>query len=212
GELIREAYSQEAVSFGFWFGDDSIPEPCFYSYTVPEPEGLAEAPLSPPQAEWSAGENSHLALLRYADAREQADPKAAVLDFLQSAYLAGAKRIGWDIDALACPGGVTDPYAQGRRSTDWALGPVSPDTFGGYRCEWKEKVFSGSAPHAHQSGEKDEPDRRRRTGKIEIRGERGRDRGGLFRLPPARGGGSRPTARGGGAGLRRQGGGHRPHA
>ena len=114
GELIREAYSQEAVSFGFWFGDDSIPEPCFYSYTVPEPEGLAEAPLNPSQAEWSAGENSHLALLRYADARAQADPKTAVLDFLQSAYLAGAERIGWDIDALACPGGITDPYAKGR--------------------------------------------------------------------------------------------------
>lgn len=114
GELVREAYSREAVSFGFWFGDESIPEPCFYSYTAPEPDGLTERPLSPSSAEWRASGDSHLALFRYADAREQADPKAAVLDFLESAYLAGAGLAGWDVDALACPGGVTDPHAGGR--------------------------------------------------------------------------------------------------
>ena len=113
GEVIREAYSREAVSFGFWFGDDDVPEPCFYSYTVPEPEGITEHPLSPSSAEWLAGGNSHLALFRYADVRKQDDPKAAVLDFLGSAYLAGAKQAGWDIDSLACPGGVTDPHAEG---------------------------------------------------------------------------------------------------
>jgi hypothetical protein len=32
-----------------------------------------------------------------------------VLAFYESAYQAGAGRAGWDITALACPGGITDP-------------------------------------------------------------------------------------------------------
>ncbi|MFE1166460.1 DUF5996 family protein [Nocardiopsis sp. NPDC058789] len=113
GALVREAYSREVVSFGFWFGDDDVPEPCFYAYAAPEPEGLTQEPLSPVEAEWRPSGHGHLALLRYADAREHPDPRAAVLGFLESAYRAGAGRLGWDIDALACPGGVTDPHLGG---------------------------------------------------------------------------------------------------
>ena len=40
--VTREAYSREVISFGFWFGDDRFAEPAFYSYTAPEPAGLAE--------------------------------------------------------------------------------------------------------------------------------------------------------------------------
>ena len=36
-------------------------------------------------------------------------PRAAVLDFYESAYQAGAGRAAWDIARLACPGGITDP-------------------------------------------------------------------------------------------------------
>jgi hypothetical protein len=43
--VTREAYSREVISFGFWFGDDSFPEPAFYAYTAPEPTGLAGQPL-----------------------------------------------------------------------------------------------------------------------------------------------------------------------
>ncbi|WP_017540845.1 DUF5996 family protein [Nocardiopsis halophila] len=108
GPLIREAYSEEVVSFGFWFGDESVPEPAFYSYTAPEPEGLTGAPL-PDGAEWLDGAHGHLALLRYGRARAAADPRAAVLSFYQAAYEAGAPLLGWDTAGLACPDGVTDP-------------------------------------------------------------------------------------------------------
>ncbi|MDT0327075.1 DUF5996 family protein [Nocardiopsis lambiniae] len=114
GGVVREAYSREVVSSGFWFGDDKVPEPCFYSYTAPEPEGLTDRPLRPDAAEWVESGGGHLALYRYADAREEDDPRAAVLDFLESAYRAGATLAGWDVDALACPRGVTDPYQGGR--------------------------------------------------------------------------------------------------
>jgi hypothetical protein len=35
--------------------------------------------------------------------RTAADPRAVVLDFLESAYVAGARRAGWDLAALRCP-------------------------------------------------------------------------------------------------------------
>ncbi|MEU8248547.1 DUF5996 family protein [Nonomuraea sp. NPDC048916] len=107
--VTREAYSREVISSGFWFGDDAFPEPAFYSYTAPEPEGLDREPLSPPAAQWIEQRGGHLAVLRYADARSEADPRAAVLAFYESAYEAGARRAGWDIGRLACPGGITDP-------------------------------------------------------------------------------------------------------
>ncbi len=97
----REAYSHEVISFGFWFGDDRVPAPAFYSYTAPEPEGLAEEPLSPPAAKWAESNGAHLAILMYEDARNTDAPRTTVLDFLESAYKAGAKRAGWDTDEFA---------------------------------------------------------------------------------------------------------------
>jgi hypothetical protein len=108
--VTREAYSREVISSGFWFGDEAFPEPAFYSYTAPEPAGLATEPLLPPAARWVEQRESHLAVLRYDDARAEPDPWAAALSFYESAYQAGARRAGWDITALACPGGVTDPH------------------------------------------------------------------------------------------------------
>jgi hypothetical protein len=101
--VTREAYSHEVISAGFWFGDDAVPEPAFYSYAAPEPAGLSDEALRPPAARWVDNRGSHLALLRYDDARESADPRATVLDFFESAYLAAAARAGWDVDSLRWP-------------------------------------------------------------------------------------------------------------
>jgi len=48
-------------------------------------------------------------VLRYDDARAEPEPRSAVLDFYESAYQAGARLAGWDIQRLASPGGITDP-------------------------------------------------------------------------------------------------------
>jgi hypothetical protein len=110
--VTREAYSHEVISSGFWFGDDTFPEPAFYSYTAPEPDGLATEPLRPAAAAWESRRGSHLAVLRYDDARALADPRAAVLDFYQSAFDAGARRAGWDRDRYAAAGADRDPGAR----------------------------------------------------------------------------------------------------
>jgi hypothetical protein len=96
----REAYSHEVISFGFWAGDQNLRAPAFYSYTYPEPEGLKSEPLRPAAASWIDQRGSALALLIYDDLRAGPDPRAALLDFFQSAYEAGARRAGWDRAAL----------------------------------------------------------------------------------------------------------------
>jgi hypothetical protein len=101
--VTREAYSHELISFGFWAGDDNVREPTYYSYTAPEPPGLREQPLLPAEAAW---QENGLATLRYDVVRDAPDPRATLLDFLDSAYRAGATTAGWDIAELSsvwCP-------------------------------------------------------------------------------------------------------------
>jgi hypothetical protein len=112
--VTREAYSREVISFGFWFGDESMTEPAFYSYMAPEPDGLTREPLRPRAARWSGRPGHQLAVLSLGDVRASADRHATVLDFYESTYQAGARLTGWDIAALASPGGVTDPYGKPR--------------------------------------------------------------------------------------------------
>jgi hypothetical protein len=92
----REAYSHEVISFGFWWGDDNIPAPAFYSYVVPEPVGLANEPLSPEIARWQESGAGHLALMMYEDAIASDNPRETILEFLESAYQTEARMAGWD--------------------------------------------------------------------------------------------------------------------
>jgi len=96
GVVERQAYSHEVISFGFWAGDDNVPAPAFYSYTAPEPEGLTDEPLRPEAAYWGTLRGGAMALLLYEEVRKAESPRADVLDFLESAYQAGANRAGWD--------------------------------------------------------------------------------------------------------------------
>lgn len=99
GMVEREAYSHEVISFGFWFGDDkTVPAPAFYSYTAPEPAGLANEPLSPDTAKWAESNGAHMALLMYDDVRGLEDPRRMILEFLESAYQGGAKRADWNVE------------------------------------------------------------------------------------------------------------------
>lgn len=99
-QVEKEAYSHEVISFGFWFGDDTIKEPAFYSYTYPSPKGIDKEPLQPETAKWQDSNGSPMALLLYEDIRTSDNPKQQIMDFLQSSYQAGAKLAGWDIQAL----------------------------------------------------------------------------------------------------------------
>jgi hypothetical protein len=101
-----EAYSHEIISFGFWAGDQRHPFPAYYSYTAPEPAELSRQVLRPAQAEWVAQGNGSLAILPYDEVRKSAGPRGTLLEFLQSAFEAGAGLAGWDLADTAtqwCP-------------------------------------------------------------------------------------------------------------
>ena len=47
---MRDAYSHEVISHGFWPGSGPILEPAFYAYAVPEPPGLKGVAVRPEAA------------------------------------------------------------------------------------------------------------------------------------------------------------------
>ena len=96
--ITREAYSHEVISHGWWPGHGPLGKPAFYSYTAPAPEGLSEAKLRPEQAFYSNDLSEFLLL--YDDVRTAPDPNAALMDFLQSTYEAGANLANWDRASL----------------------------------------------------------------------------------------------------------------
>lgn len=96
--IQREAYSHECSSAGFWPGSGSLLEPAYYAYTVPEPAGIREARVLPDGAHFDTQLGEFILL--YEDVRKAPDPRAALLDFLQSTYEAGADLGRWDRAAL----------------------------------------------------------------------------------------------------------------
>ena len=82
----------------FQSGFGSLTGPAFFSYAAPEPPGFKDAPVRPAQALYSAEFNNFL--LMYDDVRSAADPRAAVLEFLQSTYEAAATLGRWDRENL----------------------------------------------------------------------------------------------------------------
>jgi hypothetical protein len=100
--ITREAYSHEVTSAGFWPGTlaqgASAIDAAFYAYASPEPPGYKSARAGPAGAFYSPDLN--IFILRYDDVRGAASPRAALLDFLQTTYEAGADLGKWDRPAL----------------------------------------------------------------------------------------------------------------
>ena len=96
--FMRDAYSHEVISHGFWPGSGSRLEPAFYAYAVPQPDGLADAPVRPDGAVYDRELNEFI--LSYARVRTAASPDAAIAAFIDSTYDRAASLAGWDRDAL----------------------------------------------------------------------------------------------------------------
>jgi hypothetical protein len=101
-EVMREAYSHEVSSAGFWPGGNGIDFAAFYSYTYPAAAGFRNVPVQPAAAYFSEALGEFL--LPYEAVRTAADPEATLLAFLQSTYEAAAVTAGWD-RALECAPG-----------------------------------------------------------------------------------------------------------
>jgi hypothetical protein len=99
----KDAYSHEVISFGFWAGNELVPEATFFSYTFPLPAGIEKEPIKPAAAGWADYNGSPMALLTYENLLKEPDPKQALLDFLESTYQAGAKLANWPIEEFNVP-------------------------------------------------------------------------------------------------------------
>ena len=75
-----------------------MPEPIFYSYAYPAPEGFAEARVQPSAAIWNATLREFV--LPYDAVRTASAPDEVLLSFLQSTYEAAATLAKWDRRAL----------------------------------------------------------------------------------------------------------------
>jgi hypothetical protein len=98
--IVREAYSHECISAGWWpgGGDGPMAEAAFYSYIYPEPAGYGEARVLPEAAFYHPDLREFV--LPYEAVRTADRPDEVLLQFLQSTYEAGANLAGWDRSAL----------------------------------------------------------------------------------------------------------------
>ena len=97
--VVREAYSHEVSSAGFWPGGNGV-DAAFYSYAYPEPQGYRQARVAPDAAFFSTTLNEYL--LPYEALRTSSEPNAHLLSFLQTTYEAAAQAGRWDRDTLEC--------------------------------------------------------------------------------------------------------------
>jgi Family of unknown function (DUF5996) len=97
-KIMREAYSYEVISAGWWPGGGEIKEAAFYCYAAPAAPGFTEQKVHPAEAFYHAGLGEYL--LMYDDVRRAKSPSATLLNFLQSTYEAGAITGHWDRASL----------------------------------------------------------------------------------------------------------------
>jgi hypothetical protein len=107
--FMRDAYSHEVISHGFWpgsgrgtnFGEGPVNEPAFYAYAVPPPAGFEQIPVKPAEAFYQ----TELAefILPYNAVRRSADPARALLAFIDSTYAHAADLARWDRASLERP-------------------------------------------------------------------------------------------------------------
>ena len=96
--FMRDAYSHEVISHGFWPGSGPLLEPAFYAYAVPEPEGLKNARVRPDGAYYHRELGEFI--LPYEVVRTAVSPERAILEFVDSTYASAATLGHWDRAAL----------------------------------------------------------------------------------------------------------------
>ncbi|HZB19669.1 MAG TPA: DUF5996 family protein, partial [Blastococcus sp.] len=89
--VMREAYSEEVSSCGYWPGGSA--EGSFYAYAYPEPRGYREHAVDPAATRFDEALGEFV--LPYADVRTAADPDGELLRFLRSTHDAAATTGNW---------------------------------------------------------------------------------------------------------------------
>ena len=107
--IMRNSMDSQEVAVGWWPGDPKYGRAAFYAYAHPAPDGFADGKLSPPAAHWNA--DMGLFMLDWEDARSSADPHAAALEFVRSAFHHACIVCEWDPALPASAEGSPPPVA-----------------------------------------------------------------------------------------------------
>jgi len=97
-DFVRDAYSHEVISHGFWPGSGALLQPALYAYAVPDPVGFKDAKVQPDAAYFHKELGEFI--LPYEAVRSAASPEAAVRAFVESTYQQAANLARWDRQAL----------------------------------------------------------------------------------------------------------------
>ena len=96
--FMREAYSHEVISHGFWPGSGAVAEPAFYAYAVPPPTGFNAMAVKPAAAFYHQELGEFI--LPYEAVRRASNPAQTLRDFIDSTYAGAASLAGWDRSTL----------------------------------------------------------------------------------------------------------------
>lgn len=96
--VVKEAYSQEVSSCGFWPGNEMFPHAAFYAYAYPEPPGYNKALIEPFEAYYN--EILKEFILPYDVVAASNDPEKIMMSFFESTYRAAADLGNWDKSVL----------------------------------------------------------------------------------------------------------------
>jgi hypothetical protein len=94
GFITRNADDAQNVTVGWWPGDARHPQSAFYAFASPSPPSFAEGALSPAAAHWDTRLGEYI--LDWDDVRSAADPRAAAVEFANSAFQHACQVSGWD--------------------------------------------------------------------------------------------------------------------
>jgi hypothetical protein len=96
--FMRDAYSHEVISHGFWPGSGPLLEPAFYAYAVPAPAGFESIAVQPGGAFYHQEMGEFI--LPYESVRTAPSPEAAIRSFIESTYEQAANLANWNRAAL----------------------------------------------------------------------------------------------------------------
>jgi uncharacterized protein DUF5996 len=105
--ITRNSADAPQIEVGWWPGDARYPQPAFFAFAFPAPDGFDKATLSPPAARWDAKMGEYL--LGWDDVRRISDPRQTALDFGLSAIRHACLVCGWDPDLAASVEGNPPP-------------------------------------------------------------------------------------------------------
>jgi len=107
GFITRNSSDAGQVVVGWWPGDPSYPKSAFYAVAYPAPPEFAQATLSQAAARWD--ETLSEFIMDWDDVRAAPDPRAAAVDFAQSAFHHAYLVSGWSGELGATAEGRPPP-------------------------------------------------------------------------------------------------------